>query len=199
MKKAMLVCAVILLFAGVASAQNVKPFDVYVGGGLGIPTGPDGFKDSWKNGINLSAGIGYNVAPMISLIGHIDYHSFPYNIPSEYSGDYDGWRYSAVLFGADLGLSPNLPAFPLKPFLRAGVGMAYTKISDLEVLGETFLEGDSETRPYFSFGGGFEFPMGPAMKLFVEGRMNMIMYSDAESSISDETVSFMPITVGIKF
>ena len=107
----------------------------------------------------------------------------------------EAFQYRTVVFVR----LPKLPAMPLKPFLKAGVGLAYTKVSDLEVLGETFLAGDSETKPYFCFGGGFEFPMGPAMKLFVEGRMNMIMYSSDDSAISNETVSFMPITVGIKF
>lgn len=207
MKKVFFVVAFAVMFAATASAQDVKPFTFYVGGGAGVPSGPTGFKDQWKPGFHLSGGVGYNVMPILKVIGRLEYHAFQYDadvfaeyfgVPSVITDQIEGATYSTIMLGADGCLGLNLPGFPVQPYGILGGGVAFTRISDLKFAGETVMKGVSETKPYLNLAAGVELPMGPMMKLFVQGKFVMVMY-DSKSSISGETATFVPITVGIKF
>lgn len=208
MKRLLIVMSIVILYAVSVSAQNVKPFSFYGGAGLSVPAAPDGFSEKWKAGYHLSGGIGFKVAPSLQIIGIAEFHVFPkdidpflefLNIPEQYADDIEGGTYSVFTIGIEGSITLNLPNSSVKPYGRFGFGVAVTEISDLEYENITFLAGADENRPYLSFTGGLEFVLNPGISLFFQGRVVAILYDDEKSRISDEVVTFIPLTMGLKF
>ena len=186
MKKLILTFAVIILFAGLASAQDVKPFNIYAGGGLGSPNGSDMFKDYWKMGYHGYAGLGFNFMPMMQIIGKAEYHMFSVDTDSdgeladvaEAAGDM-----TTFMFGGDVKLNPKAPFMPIKPFAIAGIGFASSSFSELN---------ESSTDFYWNIGGGLELGGQGPLKFFAMARYVSI-------STEGESTTFIPVTLGIKF
>jgi len=186
MKKIILTLAVIVLFAGLATAQDVKPFNLYAGGGLGAPNSNDMFKDYWKTGYHGYAGLGFNLMPMIQIIGKAEYHMFSVDGDSE--GDFlesaeAAGDLNTFMFGGDIKLNPKAPFMPIKPFAIAGVGFANSSFSELD---------ESETDFYWNIGGGLELGGQGPLKFFAMARYVSI-------SSEGESTTFIPVTLGIKF
>ena len=80
MKKILAILAILLTFGAVASAQiPSSPVSLYVGGALSIPTAPESFTTSFKNGYHGSLGLGFDVNPAFELIGKVEYHTFNFD------------------------------------------------------------------------------------------------------------------------
>lgn len=183
MRKIILVVAVMLVFASGAFAQApAKPFDVFLGGGVGFPSSPSMFSDGWKMGFHGLGGLDINL-PMLKITGKAEYHTFPFDW-----GDADGSGLAlrALMIGADVKYAFGVPAAPAKPFVMGGLGMANVTFSDLES-GAMTVSFEDETKLYFEIGGGVEFN-----KFF-----GMIRYVNIATS--GESTAFIPISVGIKF
>lgn len=202
MKKLLLTLAVMIAFAACASAQvPSKPFNVYAGGGLTFPTGPEGFNDLHKLGYNLGGGIGFNAMPMIQLIGKVEFHSISkdWDFFPEYSDVISGGKFQIWMYGIDARLAPKLPAVPIKPFALAGIGFARLSQTDivtpletaeLETLGIFAYE--PETKFYFNIGGGVDFQPFPMLTMFLQARYVSIKQDD-------ENLVMIPVTLGVKF
>ncbi len=186
MKKIVLLTAMIVLIAAGAFAQvPSKPFSLYVGGGMNMPTSPDGtFKSAYKTGYHGMAAIGLGSMPMMQFVGKAEYFSFA----SDASGLGD---FTSMLFGADVRFSLGVPAAPAKPFLFGGGGLAHSKVGETTVGSLTFPSA-SDNNFYYNIGGGLEFNAGPSLKLFVQTTY-VAIHSNGDN------LSFVPITVGLKF
>ncbi|MDD3731554.1 MAG: outer membrane beta-barrel protein [candidate division Zixibacteria bacterium] len=196
MKKCILILFVLMAFAVACKAQGVQPFSLYVGGAVSVPTSPDGFKETYKTGYHGSIGAGYKFAPNFQLVGKAEYHQFAYDFESE-SG-IDGGENKLLMFGADGRFSLNVPAFPVKPFIFGGAGIANIKFSEFSGSNTSLVTSMNEYIPedqnklYFNVGGGGEFKMSPALSFFIQGRyVNVKTEGDA--------YVFIPVTLGIKF
>ena len=198
MKKLMMILAILLTFSVSASAQvPSSPVSFYAGGALSIPSGPDSFKEAFKNGFHGTLGVGYDLNPMFELVGKIEYHSFKFDFTDALS-EYSGGTNKMWMYGVDVKLSPSLPALPVKPYILGGLGMASIKQSEfsgptslsLSLLNDAISE--SQTKLYYNFGLGANLMNTPVFSLFIQAR-----YVGISTDI--ETTSFMPITVGAKF
>lgn len=195
----MILC--LLFVASAVSAQMPsKPFSLYAGGALSVPMG-DGFKAGWNAGYHGMAGVGFNAIPMMQLVGKVEYHKFGSNF--SLGTGYEGGAASVIMFGADARMAPSLPAFPMKPYFLAGVGMAKVSYADLTgpaslSLAETALLDiwnnvwEDQTKFYFNIGAGMEVISTPAFSIFAQARYVSI-------ATDFVTTAFVPITVGVKF
>lgn len=195
MKKAVLTLAVMMLFAGVSSAQISKPFNVYVGGGLGMVQGD--FGEAYKTGYHGMVAGGFNPAPMIQVLGKVEYHTFESDIPVISGiGGLDGAQKN-IMFGAAAKVTPSLPASPVKVFGIAGLGMAAVQAPDVVIFNfatseQVTISPPSENKMYFEFGAGGEMAAGPSLSVFA-----MVRYVSVTTD--GESFNYVPITVGIKF
>jgi len=201
MKKLLMILAILFAFGASASAQMPSsPVSFYAGGALSIPTAPDSFKDTFKNGYHGMLGVGFDVSPMLELVGKVEYHTFKFDFDGSevFSTDYSGGTNKMWMFGGDLKFSPSLPALPVSPYVLGGLGLANIKQSEFD--GPTSLAldlfneaiSDSQTKLYWNMGAGFTLKTGPAFSLFAQARYVNIT-TEGESS------AFIPVTVGLKF
>jgi len=198
MKKLMMILAILVAFCASASAQvPSSPVSFYAGGALSIPSGPDSFKETFKNGYHGMLGVGFDLNPMFEIVGKLEYHTFQFDF-TDVMSEYSGGTNKMWMYGADVKLSPSLPALPIKPYALVGVGMA--SISQSEFSGPTSLSlsilnsaiGESQTKMYWNLGVGMNLMSTPVFSLFAQARYVNIA-TDGESS------QFIPITIGAKF
>ena len=63
MKKLFTILAILIVFSAGAFAQvPSSPISFYAGGALSIPTAPDSFSETFKNGFHGMVGVGYDGA-----------------------------------------------------------------------------------------------------------------------------------------
>lgn len=194
MKKLLLVSALVLVFAAVGSAQVSKPYNIYAGGGIGMPMSPDGFKDFHKMGLHGTGGFGLNLPAVqgFQILGLAEYHSFSYDWDEAGMPDASGGTLGALMFSANGKMGFGVPAAPIKPFVMGGLGIANLSISDEEIPGEPAYSYESESKFYINLGGGAEFKVGPSLGIFVMARY-VSVFTEGEST------AFIPITAGIMF
>ncbi len=178
----LLALAALLATSALAQVPD-KPVNIYIGGGLSVPTGT--FDDGWKVGFHGSGRVGYAVAPKVEIMGGIDYHSFP--LDDKGTTGIEGGTFSAVLFGGDVKINLGVPAMSANPFLFGGLGIASISISDIEISGFPILEGDSETDLFIEAGAGVKFN-----RFFIQ-----VKYVSVFTEGDD--VTSIPFTVGVKF
>ncbi|MEW6413066.1 MAG: outer membrane beta-barrel protein [Candidatus Zixiibacteriota bacterium] len=199
MKKTVLICAVTLLFAVGASAQVPSPISVYIGGALSVPSSGN-FNAGWQMGYHGMAGVGYKLSKNLMLSGKIEHHTFFFDL-ADFFG-VDGGDTKVWMYGIDGRYTLNLPAIPLKPYVKAGSGIAKISWQEFEstdpsttltaaVLNAGITEA-SASKVYFDIGGGIELKAIPAFGLFAEARYVSV-------ATDGERMSFVPMTIGLKF
>jgi hypothetical protein len=206
MKKVLMIVTILMVFAVGASAQlPSKPFNIYIGGSIAMPSSPDGFKDGYNMGFFGNAGVGFNINPMFQAIAKVEYNYFKMDAdefvasnPLITAGtEITGGALKALMFGADVRFSPPIPAAPLKPFAFVGLGMARLSSSAVESpidipgveLGEPF---ESTSKMYMNAGLGVDI-----QSFFVHIRY-LRVGSPYEAPYDDALVS-IPVTIGMKF
>lgn len=206
---------VIVLFATLltasVSAQLPIPIKIYGGGGLSIQHKPPVFSDWYKSGWHLTAGVGYNVIPMVELVGNFEYHSFPTdfsdNLDTLLSGSVGGGDIKAAMFGVHAKVKPSLPMIPIKPYGMAGIGMAKVTQSDFEWPSETIIGTtdawqatlglEDQTKFYYCFGGGILYSLIPKVSLFAEARYTTIQIDGGDTAF-DNPLRFWAVTAGVR-
>lgn len=195
MKKNVLLAMLVLAMAATVGAQVPVPFSIYGGGLVSIPNAPTEFKDAYKNGFHGMIGLGYKAAPIAQIVGKAEYHHFGYDL-TNVSGLTDGAQ-SVWMYGADLRLGLNLPAFPIKPYLLAGGGLAHvsftpfagTNLSLATALNDVLPE--AQNKIYYNIGGGLDFKLAPMFGFFAQVRYVRI-------STDGDPTSYVPLTLGLK-
>lgn len=198
MKKLLVILAVLVAFAASASAQAPTPFSVYAGGALSLPQS-DAFKASFDNGYHGFVGLGFKVAPILQVIGKVEYHTFKFDFDNSVgSAGFTGGTNKMIMFGLDGKLSPNLPASPVKPYFLGGLGLANIKQSEFEGPASLSLSlfnsiiTESQTKVYFNVGAGADLLSNPAFGIFAQVRYVSI-------STDGESAAFVPISLGVRF
>jgi opacity protein-like surface antigen len=199
MKNTLLTIAAVLLFAVAVSAQVSSPVSLYVGGALSLPQSPESFSETFKTGFHGSVGVGYKVMPSLQVVGKLEYHRFAVDFENTElaAENISGGHNNVLMYGADARYGLSVPAFPLKPFLLGGVGFA--RLSATEFDGSSDLvaslndsQAESQTKFYYNVGAGIELSSGPLFGLFAQARYVSV-------STDNESSSFIPITLGLKF
>jgi hypothetical protein len=207
MKRVVLAVALMFILTIGANA-GVKPA-AYLGIGLGMPMGPDEFKDFQKMGLNFNGGVGFEVSPMFEIVGKLAYNTFPLDddaiieeLEAEFGEDLtgltlDGGTLNAFEFGADVKLliPTGGDGMAFSPYIVAGGGMTSLSYSDLTAT----YEGESATLPVdesttdfsINFGAGFTYMFSAKIGMFLDARYVMIM-------TEGDTGTFIPFRGGIK-
>ena len=129
MKRTVLICAITLLFAAGASAQVPSPISVYIGGALSVPSSGN-FNAGWQMGYHGMAGVGYKLSKNLMVSGKIEHHTFFFDL-ADFFG-VDGGDTKVWMYGIDGRYTLNLPAIPLKPYVKAGSGIAKISWQEFE-------------------------------------------------------------------
>ncbi len=187
MKRVLLTLVLIIAFAAVASAQDVpKPLKLHLQGGVSMPMTPDGFKDHFKMGYQGGGGISFALNPMLELCGHVSYHRFDFD-PGEGDDDMDLYM-TTILYGAEVKL--NLGAGGRGLYALAGAGFAKPDVSEGDL--------DLDTENYLTVAAGID--MG---NMFLEARYvrikQDITWDDATDTDDDESVAWVPLSIGFRF
>ncbi len=187
MKKGLVTVLTILVACAIAvpqvqSQEPLKPISFYLGGGVSIPTGDLG--DGWKMGFHGLGRLGFNVAPKLDILAGLDYHTF--SLDDQGVSGLSGGAISTINLTGDLKVNLGAPGMSSNPFVLGGVGLAIESASDLTTPLGTFTF-DTESDLFIEVGGGVEFN-----KFFIQGRYVNIFASGS-------SISYLPITAGVKF
>jgi len=174
--RGMLVAGLLTLAGAQVAGAQARGY-VGFGGGVSIPTGE--FADAVNTGVmgQVVAGI---TGPTGVIGGRVNgtytHHGFDL---------VDDARIRFIGAMGDVVFSPGVADAKLRPYLLGGLG--FQNFSETDPLG-----GDdfSETEFAFNFGGGVNIALG-RMKLFIEGRWLSIRTEDA--------VSLIPLSIGLRF
>jgi hypothetical protein len=79
MKRGILLCSAVLLFAVSATAQEESALHFLLNGGLSLPQKPDVFKDGWSQGFNVGGGVAYRLSRHFALQALVNYDRFPFD------------------------------------------------------------------------------------------------------------------------
>ena len=185
MKQVLAVLAVMLLALPAAAQHQNNHF--YVGAGLSSPTGSAG--DGWNMGFHLQGGYGIPVSPQVEIVPAIGYHTFGFD---DQGTSASGGGLSVLMLGADAKVAFSQTHQKTSPFFLGGLGIGSAHISDLTIPGAGTVPGDSETKLYFNIGAGLDIQSSPTMAIVVEARYINV-------ATSGSSISFLPITVGLRF
>lgn len=178
-----LVAALVLSLAVTAgTAQAQRPLKVGIAGGVSLPTGD--LSDVANTGFNIAAQFEFKPAIV------------PFGLRLEAAYDRFGLDEDAVGTSGNISsLSATINGIvdipsntPVKVYFIGGLGL-YNLDGELNVGSGTTVSGDSENKFGFNLGGGLRLPFG-TLDSFIEARYH---------KATDSDVSFIPITVGIRF
>jgi len=197
----------IVAITSMAWSQTDKKTDLYLGGGIAFPAGPEEFTDYWKMGFTAGGGIGFSLTPAASLVLTVGYGAFPLNeseilrlagVPSYVNTSIDGGTASALDFAGNIKLSLNPTPNTVTPYLVVGAGYFSLSFSDAKISASYMGNSASETLKFdtesafsTSFGAGIDIPAGETTSIFVEGR-----YSIAFTK--GENTSYVPLRAGAR-
>lgn len=168
----------ILLMA--PSSQALGPVTVYGGLGFSRLSSPDSYKADYANGVHISVGLGFDMAPNLEIVPRYERHSFS----AEKTGSLPKMNIS--MYGADAHLSFGPPSLGFTPVLLGGIGLATNeKGSNLGGVALDVTEKDTDF--YYDLGGGIEF------------RRFTFHIRYVSASANGTTISYLPFTVGVKF
>jgi opacity protein-like surface antigen len=193
MKRILCAAAAMVMTAGAAQAQVLRPFSVGVAGGVSLPTGDLGTLTN--TGFNLAASLSYKPV------------AIPFGIRVE--GAWDQWGIDEDAFGGDadgvdghvrsLSLTGNavvdIPnSTPVKPYLIGGLGWYHINTSASGDAGDetVTVTSDAENKLGFNVGGGIRMPLG-TLDTYIEARYHFV------TGLDDGNFRFVPITFGIRF
>jgi opacity protein-like surface antigen len=187
LKKAIVALAVLLLTMPAGTTESKKTH-VYIGAGLGIPTGNAG--DGWNLGIHGQAGFGIAAGPHIEIIPTIGYHIFSLD---KHGAWVIGGGLSVLMVGGDCKIFFVDAGKKIVPFIVGGLGAGIAKIDDLNTSGFGSLAGDNETKVYYNIGAGLDIKTSTSVAVsFIQVRFVSVMTSGSATT-------FIPITVGLRF
>jgi hypothetical protein len=174
MKTAMIATTLLILMAGVASAQTSLGLDFYAGAGITIPL--QDVKTGWKIGGQGSLAAGYIFTPGLQAVARYSYYSFPSKgekIDSSFANTEEKLAVKEGSLEIHGQLSP--PTSRVLPFGFVGIGLA--NLSE-----DNFF--------FYCVGGGLKFPTLPKLNFYIEARYSWV-------SVTDFSVNYVPVSAGI--
>jgi opacity protein-like surface antigen len=194
-KEVLLIAILVTGLASFATAQVSKPFEIYVGGGVSIPSSTS-FNDEWNTGFNGMAAFGLNIAPVPGLkaLAKAQYHRFQRDVLRTETNDFvdASQDLNMFMFGVDGLFRFGTPGGPFSPYSSVGIGVAHSNFSDLDQEGVAPISYDSQTDFYFNLAAGLEFRASPGFDVFIQATYINV-------SASGDAIGIVPITVGVKF
>ncbi|MFQ6116070.1 MAG: outer membrane beta-barrel protein [bacterium] len=197
-----LFCSVIFASSGLAQEKKIK---YSLGGGISTILTPDKFKDSYKSGLQVTVGIGYNLTSKLVIGGNLIFNSFGIDKQKllQSTGEYQ--NPNTEIHGGTITIYQLLALasyyfFPgessINFYVLGGSGLSVGKISEIAVLvpGQrpSVEEGSTETNFTLAGGLGVKFRVGSSTNLFVEGCYNVLISGG-------EDLTYVPVKLGVIF
>jgi hypothetical protein len=199
--KKIIVHALVLFLIGTAAFADAGP-RYFFNTGMSKPFSPTDFRNQWRSGFNLGAGVGFQLAPKIEIEAEflvhqmqLDDNAYLSNVTS--SDD----LYSAVTGGTttivDLSanfkyLVPSPSDNQITPYLLGVVGIAdqITSKKDVTTQDLNYTEArESTVAPMAGLGLGFEIALSDNTSLVIEGSFHFLF--------AQETTIYFPFKFGI--
>jgi len=159
----------------------------YLGAGTSVPLGD--LNDGWKMGFHGYGRMDFAVSPKLDVLAGADYHFF--SLEDQPDTSVEGGTFSTINLTGDFKVNLGTPDKGANPYLLGGIGLAIQNISDssfaVSAQSRSLKSFDTKTNALIEIGGGVELKT-----LFIQGRYVNIL-SDSTS------ISYIPITVGVKF
>ena len=180
MKRITILILAILILLVSEPANALGPVTIYGGTGFSNLSSPDNYKTTYENGYHVTLGVGFSMAPALQIVPKFEYHSFS---PEEVG---DITKMKIAMYGADARLSIGLPTLSFKPVLLAGIGLADIE-KDASLTGIISEVPKKTTDFYYNLGAGIE--------------MKRLTFHVKYVSVSSDgqTISYIPLTIGLKF
>ncbi len=198
MRKVVLITAILLIACVAAQGQTPKPFDIYVGGGITIPSSPDLIKDEYTTGFHGYAGLGLNIPAVTGLqaLGKVQYHIVPSDFQNFALPGFDpitgGGDFRFLMFGVDGLYRMGTPGGVASPYASFGVGFANSSNTDYETASGDIEAEESSTDFYWNIAAGADLRVTPGLRLF--GQLSYVSIST-----EGDAIALIPITIGLKF
>lgn len=194
-KYTLTITLVLVMLAGMASAQSPIPVKFYGGVGISSPMKPVDFEKFYKRGFNGMLGVSLPVFPAVEALGKVQFVSF-----GEDTDEYEGGKLKMVLYGVDGKATLSLPGFPVAPYVIGGIGWA--KVSQDEwktaqAAVSTALSLQDQTEFYFDFGFGAQWKFAPMVNVFGQIQWTDINTS-ADTPAFKENARFWSLMVGLR-
>jgi len=205
--------AVLLLIGGTASAQinNLGSFGAGVNGGLIFPAGgdvdvADGFADVFK--VGPSFGVHFNYTPIkeLTLRTGLDYAFMKMEDDYALSVGPDPYLTTPYVYldgMFNLGNFIKNETNIFNPYLLAGGGLYFWKITDDGAGGDAITDGGEEfskTSFGLNFGGGLEVFATPNLSIYGEGKYHMVFTEDEEKFGEDfGNLGAVDVTLGLTY
>ena len=174
-------------------------------GGMAFPVGPAAFYDYWKPGLAVGGALGFPLMKSFSIQAGVDYAAFSMDADRFLKGikrdpkdnSISGGNSTFLMFSGSLRFLPAENQ-PLPLFLAGGVHLLVSSVaqsrgnfSGYEVIQsrETYASGG------FSFGGGVDVPVKPAMNMFLEARY---LFAIVRSSRANTNASLLRAGVRVQ-
>ncbi len=177
------ILALLILAAGAGAQVPAKPVDLYVGGGVTVPTGS--FGDVQKLGFNGYGRANFNLRNVVNLVAGVDFHQLPFDDGG--AGGFDGGDARLLMITGGVKYPITLPASPIKPSMMFETGLALYSVSDLTQPTEEIQEFENQEKIFISFGVGVD----------ISRFFAVVRYIDVFTDGDDATM--LPLTVGVKF
>jgi len=187
----------LLLFSSLA-ARPVFYFNT----GMSKPFAPEEFKQYWRAGYNIGAGVGFPLSERFELQGVLFYDNLALDDTryidkitdkTAYASVTDGDTHIGSLWANAKLFIPSEQNDKVTPFLTGGVCIANRLIAEKEIFTEqkTFTEEkQSDMVPGAGIGLGFDIEMGSGTLLNIQVRMHALF--------TDDISIYAPVTLGVK-
>lgn len=170
-------------------AQEKKPVEITYCLGLGSSLPMGGLDDRWNQGLHIFGRLNFASSPILSVWAGVDYHRFPFEAGEETPG------FKSINFSGDLKIKLAFSASGINPYFFGGAGIAtvsktdyfFYKPSDTSAVIQVLGDFPTKSYPLVELGGGAD-----CKKFFFHVRY-LNIFSD------NTTVSYIPITLGVKF
>lgn len=193
---------IIMAALAVFSASSTAGTRYFVNTGISKPFSPAVFKDQWRSGYNLGAGIGFQLTPKFEIEGEFLLHQMQLDdnaylrrvtLSDDLYSAVSGGTVSIMELSANMKyMVPSAKNNQVTPYLLVAVGIADKIISAKEVTTEdkSFTEPrETSLAPSAGLGMGFEIIMAKNTSLVIEGGFHFLF--------AQETTIYFPLKFGI--
>lgn len=177
MKRSILICAIIILGAGLAGASGVS---LYTSLGSSTPArNSDDFQEYWKPGLNLGAGVGVRMSRLTELVFDLNYCKHELD-DEEFLEDNNLDGFDLTSTGGDVSIAAFLmnarilftgSDAKVKGYFIGGLGVGFVSVDDYSI-GDGDLTitspGHSDSNVALRLGLGLDFRLGSKSWLYLE-------------------------------
>ncbi len=207
---------VLLVSAGVASAEHPRGYNFFVAGEYAFAVSPEDFTDYYTSGYGFNFGIEYPVSPNWAIVGLFDLKFLGpdggmiadwWTDEGEYPGSTNIDVSEGSLTAGSIAVlgkgSLKKPGSRLFPYVKGGFGITIAGADEIKVMYDRRYDSErqtvwaagagSETNISVMFGLGVEKVLGNGnSSIFIDAGIHMIMQEEVNPTVA-------PLTIGFKF